>query len=104
MRNVLAIMVMLLLCGGCMNMTASLQPENASVPEIREASDCVPIILGFAYGHVSIDKALKNKADHNYIYTGRLEPARPITNIRRIQIHDYQFLFFGARCVEVVGE
>jgi hypothetical protein len=84
-----------------MNITASLQPENASVPEIRIASDCVPIILGFAYGRVSVERALVEKAELISDFT---VPYQTLTKIRRIQLHDHQFLMFGARCVEVVGE
>lgn len=91
----------LLLLTGCMNIVASLQPENASVPEIRMASDCVPIIFGFAYGRASVDRALMDKAELIHDFTA---PTQTLTKIRRIQLHDHQFLMFGARCVEVVGE
>lgn len=90
-----------LLLAGCINITAILQPENASVPEIRETSDCVPIIFGFAYGRASVDRALREQAELISDFTA---PTQPLTKIRRIQLHDHQFLGFGARCVEVVGE
>lgn len=95
------LIVVALTVPGCMNITASLQPENASVPEIREASDCIPIILGFAYGRASVDRALTDKAELISDFTAH---SQTLTKIRRIQLHDYQFLGFGARCVEVVGE
>ena len=90
-----------LLTAGCMNITASVQPENTSVPELRESSDCAPIIFGLAYGSASVDVALKTKVQ---TLAGYDAPWQPIVNVRRVQLHDYQFLFFGARCVEVVGE
>lgn len=89
------------LCASCMNITASLQPENASVPELREVSDCVPIFLGLSYGSATLEGALKRKVQTSEGYDA---PWKPIVNVRRVQLHDYQFLFFGARCVEVVGE
>ncbi len=99
-RSMLAVGAVLL-CAGCMNITASLQPENASVPELREASDCVPIVFGLSYGSATLEGALKHKVQTSEGYDA---PWKPIVNVRRVQLHDYQFLFFGARCVEVVGE
>jgi len=93
--------VISLLTAGCMNITASTQPENASVPALRESSDCVPIFFGLSYGTATVDTALKEKVQSIHGYD---EPWTPIVNVRRVQLHDYQFLFFGARCVEVVGE
>jgi len=89
------------LLAGCMNVTASLQPENASVSEIRMASDCVPIIFGFAYGRASVDRALMEKAELIHDFTAHTQT---LTKIRRIQLHEHQFLGLGAHCVEVVGE
>lgn len=93
--------VITLLTTGCMNITASMQPENASVPELRESSDCVPIFFGLSYGTATVDAALKKKVQTTAGYDA---PWKPIVNVRRVQLHDYQFLFFGARCVEIVGE
>lgn len=84
----IAVLVCALL-GGCMNITTSIQPENTAVREIWEASDCVPIILGLAYGTATVEGALAEQM---------------VTKIRRVQLHDYHFLVAGARCVEVVGE
>lgn len=89
------------LLSGCINVTASLQPENANVPEIREASDCVPIIFGFSYGTATLVNAL---AEEVTLINNYQVPKQKIQKVRRVQLHDYQFLFFGARCVEVVGE
>lgn len=113
MKTALAIMV-LLLSTGCMNMAASLQPENTAVPEGREASDCVPIIFGFAYGTATLDEALaeevlarseqwQNIEKKNQKYKAKSTPQK-ITKIRRVLLHDYSIFMFGARCVEVVGE
>jgi len=94
----------IVLLPGCMNITARTQPEDTSIQEIREASDCVPIILGFAYGSATLEGAL---AEDVWTTAGRHDyniPKQKIAKVRRVQLHDYQFLFFGARCVEVVGE
>ena len=113
MKTTLAIMV-LLLSAGCMNMAASLQPEDQAVPDVREVSDCVPIIFGFAYGTATLDEALAEKVlsksekwqsieKKNQKEKERLTP-QYITKIRRVLLHDYSIFMFGARCVEVVGE
>lgn len=99
MAGVLVIMGAMV--SGCMNITASTQREDASVSALREVSDCVPIIFGLAYGTATVETALAQKAQLIENYNA---PWQPIAKVRRVQLHDYQFLLFGARCVEVVGE
>lgn len=98
----MAIVGAMLLCAGCMNITARVTPEQTEVPAVRESNDCVPILFGLSYGIATVEKALATKvirlAD---AYDG---PRARIEKVRSIALHDYQFLFFGARCVEVVGE
>ena len=101
------ILVLPVLFTGCINITASLQPENTSVKEVLLASDCVPIILGFGFGNASLEGALAQEGTKGRsIWTLDVEPSQTqkLTKIRRVQLHDQQFLFFGERCVEVVGE
>lgn len=93
-----------LILTGCMNVTASLEPENLSVPERYESSDCVTTIFGLAYGRATFEGALAQESREVSIFSVDLAPHPRITKIRRISLHDYHFLFFGARCVEVVGE
>ena len=92
----------LFLLTGCINITASLQPEQADVRALRMGSDCAPIILGFGFGRVSLDGAL-NDADAFTLDTFRGSPQK-ITKVRRVQLHDHLLLGFGARCIEVIGE
>ena len=96
---------------GCINIAASLERQDMSVAETREASDCVPIIFGLSYGRASLEGALSEEVapiGSGMVSNPRQKPAivprQKITKIRRVQLHDYQFLFFGARCVEVIGE
>lgn len=100
---------LLLSLPGCMNIAASLQPEDASVQEIRESSDCVPIIFGFAYGRATLEGALSEavptiESMQTYSKVKVKPTPQTLSKIRRVQLHDYQVLMFGARCVEVVGE
>lgn len=83
------------------NITASLQPENTTLAGTYVSSDCVPIILGFAYGSASLEGALANES---HVVSDYHSIAPNITKIRRVQLHDHVFLGFGARCIEVVGE
>jgi hypothetical protein len=105
MNRLLSVLSVILLLSltGCINIAASLQPEDASVPAIRAASECVPILFGLSYGQATVEGAL---AQHVRPIASRTttDPAQPISKVRRVQLHDYQILMFGARCVEVVGE
>ena len=77
-----------------MNTTLSLQPENERVHERAVASDCIPMLFGISLGQASVEGALA------HFQQGLLS----LTSIRRVQLHEYMLLGFGARCVEVVGE
>ena len=56
--RLIAISAMLTAFSGCMNIAASLQPEDKAVKEERRASDCIPIIFGFSYGTATVEEAL----------------------------------------------
>lgn len=97
------ILVSLLLLTGCQNVAVNLTPPNFySGKPVRTVSDCVPMALGVSVGDASAEEALKKSA---------LKPGEPydypqarVTKIHSIVLHDYIFLMFGARCVEVTGE
>jgi hypothetical protein len=91
-----------LITGGCLNITAQMTPETNSVQPLYEYSDCVPIIFGLAYGTASFDKAVRDGFPSIWNTSGAPPPA--ITRVRSVAIHDYMFLYFGARCVDVTGE
>jgi len=95
------LVIPVLLLPGCLNISASLQPEDVSVKETRIGGDCVPIIFGLAYGHASLEAALRDPVP---LLDDLKSPKQTVTKVRRVQLHDYQFVGFGARCVEVVGE
>lgn len=89
---------------GCLNITAELVPTDTSVTgNLVEGSDCVPIIFGLSYGTARIDEARKGARGEMATVQPEYEFSTPITKIRSIRLHDYQFLMFGARCVEVEG-
>lgn len=103
-----------LLTSGCIDISTRLQPEDTAVKASLEGSNCVPIIFGLGFGTASIEEA---KADgHTTMSTRSSAPTglqgggmtqtirAPITKVRRVELTDRQFLFFGSRCVEVTGE
>ena len=53
--GVLMLGAVILITAGCIDITTRLQPEDASVKEVLYGQDCVPIILGFAYGTATIE-------------------------------------------------
>ena len=95
------IFVCVILLAVCINIATKITPDAPSVREARKASDCVPIVFGLAYGTASMDKALAERAP---LITNFNEPYAHITMVHSVAIHDYYFLFFGARCLEVTGE
>ena len=106
--RLISLTLLLLLLPGCMNTTLSLQPEKDAISGKLEGRDCIPIILGFAYGTATVERARAPGFgmfhEWNALLDSSAEPPRYISTIRRIQLHDYTFLMFGARCVEVLGE
>lgn len=100
--GLMCVLGLALTLGGCMNVTAQLTPETNSVQPVYEYSDCVPIIFGLAYGTASFDKAVRDGFPSVWNSTGTPPPA--ITKVRSVAVHDYMFLYFGARCVDVTGE
>jgi hypothetical protein len=84
-----------------MNIAAQLTPEDPQVQRLREASDCVPILFGLAYGTATIENALAQKAR---LLSNYNEPKVLISKVRSVVLHDYYYLFFGSRCIEVTGE
>lgn len=105
--KLLSLIMVVILFGGCMNISAGLQPENRDVMEVREASDCVPIILGLASGTATLEGALSEEVRTiaSLNSQGKIKSTpQKISKIRHVRLHDFSFLMFGARCVEVVGE
>ncbi len=101
MRTIFLCLLPLILAG-CINIAVRTQPEQTDVPAVRASSDCAPIIFGLGFGTATLEGAL---AEPVIRMTDPYDaPRQPIRRIRSVAIGDYQFLFFGARCVEIVGE
>ena len=110
---------------GCMNITTRVQ-EDPSVQEVLVGSDCLPIILGLAYGTVDVTTASRNAQPsmgqgrasycdpavgmhrdggwHPCPGAGSGQASGPIVKVRRVEVWDFMLWAFGARCVEVAGE
>lgn len=86
--------LVLLLLGGCINITTHLTPENASVKPLAEGSQCTYIILGlFGAGTNTIEGAMASA-----------DPPIQKVRVARLNVWHYFPLPFAATCLEVVGE
>lgn len=107
------VLSLMLLLAGCINISTRFQPDDLTVKEELQGSDCVPIIFSLGYGTADIEKAKIDARRVQWVSTlhdvknPRRVAARVhenITKVRRVEINDIMFLFFGAKCVDVVGE
>jgi hypothetical protein len=94
------LLILILLTGGCINVSTRLQPEDSSVKEVLRGTDCVPIVLGIGFGTASIDKAM---VDAHPVGDPR-GPVSRMTKVRRVTLTDYVIVFLADRCIEAVGE
>ena len=104
--RMIVLAILILLFTGCINISTRSQPDDLTVKAELEGSDCVPIIFSLGAGTADIEKA---KMDGKRIEAPSHGPRKaferiPITKVRRVEINDLMFLFFGAKCVDVVGE
>jgi hypothetical protein len=112
MPKLIAVLFSALAISGCMNLTTRLQPDDLTVKDSHQGEDCVPILLGIGIGTATVEMAMaqahdiaaKERARQARKYEDRRYRIEPIGKIRRLQFSDYQFLGFGARCIEVTGE
>lgn len=108
---ILGLSVML---SGCINISTRFQPDDLTVKEELQGSDCVPIIFSLGVGTADIEKAKVGATRIQPPATfheqkkspNRLTVREPenIAKVRRVEIRDMMILFFGAKCVDVVGE
>ena len=102
------LMVLILLTSGCINITTRLEPEDTSINEVLQGSDCVSMILGFGFGTATIDRARADARQFGEPTVGlghqQGHSSQTITRVRRVQATDRQYMLFGSKCVEVVGE
>lgn len=105
---ILPVIGIALMLGGCIDISTRIQPDNMEVPATKEGSDCVLIIFGLGGGVADIDRAMSKQQSETvkgrYLDTLRTFRTPYITRIRRVEIQELMFLFFGARCINVTGE
>ena len=104
MRSTLGIIAIALLLTGCINISTRTQPDDLTVKEELKGSDCVPIIFSLGYGTADIEKAKLDGKKIERSATEKPFTRYQITKVRRVEINDLMFLFFGAKCVDVTGE
>ncbi|HZH49249.1 MAG TPA: hypothetical protein VFD86_05730 [Nitrospira sp.] len=98
-----ALMVLLFTLDGCIDIATRLQPEDASVNEALYGEDCIPTFFGFGFGTATIERAMADVGPDKDFSTHDVNGVH-ISKVRRVELHDFQVLSFGNRCVEVVGE
>jgi len=92
----------LLFMTGCMHITTNLTPVTEQVKPVLIGEDCVPIILGLAYGTSTVEQAMRNGELRTEQQS--LGSHQTIKVIRSIALTETAWFLFGARCLEVVGE
>ena len=112
--RIIGLAILTLLLAGCINISTRFQSDDLTVKEELQGSDCVPIIFSLGVGTADIEKAKRDArrilppgAFHEQKKSpNRLIIREPenITKVRRVEISDIMILFFGAKCVDVVGE
>lgn len=101
MRSMISIVVIAVLLTGCINISTRFQPDDLTVKEELQGSDCVPIIFSMGFGTADLESAKRNGRKLNDDYN---DVRYPITRIRRVELSEMMFLFFGEKCVDVIGE
>ncbi len=99
--------VTMLLTAGCVIMSTSLQPVNESVNAVLTGEDCNTVLLGFGFGHSTVEQAQRTNvgpADMDSFDRSRHLVKTPITKIRVITLYEEYALLGGQRCLQVVGE
>lgn len=100
----------LLACHGCINISTKLQQDNPAIRADFEGHECAAILFGLGVGTLTIEGAMRNGivrlSTLDQMKAPPLDPRdhRTIRAIRSIQFTDWQFLMFGSRCLEVIGE
>ena len=113
-RRTMLVVSIYFLLAGCINISTRFQPDDLTVKEELQGSDCVPIIFSLGAGTTDIEKAkrdAKRIQPPGSFHEQKKSPNRliirepeNITKVRRVEINDIMILFFGAKCVDVTGE
>jgi hypothetical protein len=105
LRSVLTLAFVLTagLLTGCVDIETDLLPVDASVQPLLVGRDCSPIVLGFGFGHNTVEQAkrtdLQRASDE---FEGTI--TTPITKIRVISLEEFNLVLAGVRCLKVIGE
>ena len=102
-----AILILVLLTSGCINVDKELQVPDETVQPILTGEDCVGIYFGMVTGTVQMTEAMKSYHNIPQIVGSERVTVRGGLLIRRIHsvvLKDRGALGFGSRCLEVKGE
>jgi hypothetical protein len=100
----LACVLTVSLLTACVDIETDLLPVDTSVESVLVGRDCIPIVLGFGFGHNTVEQAkrtdLKRAADE---FDG-MNITTPITKVRLLSLEEFYMVLAGVRCLKVVGE
>jgi hypothetical protein len=102
-----AIILVVLLANGCINVNKELQVPDETVKPILTGEDCVGIYFGIVTGTVQMTEAMKSYHNIQQIVGSERVTVRGGLLIRRIHsvvLKDRGALGFGRRCLEIKGE
>ena len=105
-RSVLPLICVLTtsLLTACVDIETDLLPVDTSVEPVLVGRDCSPIVLGFGFGHNTVEQAsrtdLKRASDE---FEG-MNITTPITKVRVISLEEFSMVLAGVRCLKVIGE
>ncbi len=89
---------------GCIDIETDLLPVDTSVQPVLVGRDCTPIVLGFGFGHNTVEQAKRNDLKRSGDEFEGMDITTPITKIRVVSLEEFNLVLAGVRCLKVVGE
>jgi hypothetical protein len=88
----------------CVDIETDLLPVDTSVEPVLVGRDCSPIVLGFGFGHNTVEQARRTDLKHAADEFEGMNITTPITKVRVISLEEFSMVLAGVRCVKVIGE
>lgn len=89
---------------GCIDIETDLLPVDTSVQPVVVGRDCTPIVLGFGFGHNTIEQAKRTDLKRSGDEFDGMDVTTPITKVRVASLEEFNLVLAGVRCLKVVGE
>jgi hypothetical protein len=99
-----SVLLLTYLLTACVDIETDLLPVDTSVEPVLVGRDCSPIVLGFGFGHNTVEQARRTDLKHAADEFEGMNITTPITKIRVISLEEFSMVLAGVRCVKVIGE